>query len=197
MAAVLGLISSLDSVAADIEPQEIEPVGQVHDPGLVLVDGKTPGLQPLGQPRLDLFGLLPGLTAHREIVGVSHQHRGARHRYTGPWTGFAIAYARGLFQPVEGDVQEQRADHPALGSSLLGWGEPLALLEHARLQPGADHVPCGKRAEHGEKVVVVDSVERRGQVRVQDPQPFRVLAAHRVEQGLDRVLTASTRPEPI
>ena len=98
---------------------------------------------------------------------------------------------------MEGDVQEQRADHPTLGSSLLGRGEPLALLEHARLQPGADQVPAGKRAEHGEKVVVVDSVERRGQVRVQHPQPFRVLAAHRVEQGLDRVLTASTRPKPI
>ena len=44
---------------------------------------------------------------------------------------------------------------------------------------------------------MVDSVERRGQVRVQNPQPFRVLAAHRVEQGLDRVLAASTRPKPI
>jgi len=46
-------------------------------------------------------------------------------------------------------------------------------------------------------VVVVDSVERRGQVRVQHPQPLRVLAAHRVEQGLDRVLAAPTRPKPI
>ena len=44
---------------------------------------------------------------------------------------------------------------------------------------------------------MVDPIERRGQVRVQNPQPFRVLAAHRVEQGLDRVLTASTRPKPI
>ena len=44
---------------------------------------------------------------------------------------------------------------------------------------------------------MVDSVERRGQVRVQNPQPLRVLAAQRVEQRLDRVLTASTRPKPI
>jgi hypothetical protein len=29
-------------------------------------------LQPLGQPRLDLFGLLPGSAAHREIVGESN-----------------------------------------------------------------------------------------------------------------------------
>ena len=100
-------------------------------------------------------------------------------------------------EPAPSSPLRWRSHHPALGSSLLGRGEPLALLEHARLQPGADQVPAGKRAEHGEKVVVVDSVERRGQVRVQNPQPFRVLAAHRVEQGLDRVLTASTRPKPI
>jgi len=105
MAAVLGFDQQLGSVAADVEPQEIEPLGQVHDPGLVLVDGKTPGLQPLGQPRLDLFGLLPGLAAHREIVGVSHQHRGARHRYPGLRAGFAISCAGGFLQPVECDVQ--------------------------------------------------------------------------------------------
>ena len=122
----------------------------MHDPGLVLVDGKTPGLQPLGQPRLDLFGLLPGLTAHREIVGVSHQHRGARHRYTGPWTGFAIAYARGLFQPVEGDVQEQRADHPAWGVPSSVGANPLPFsntpaFSQARIMSRAGNEPSMER----------------------------------------------------
>ena len=98
-------------------------------------------------------------------------------------------------EPSPSSPLRWRSHHPALGSSLLSRGEPLALLEHARLQPGADQIPAGKRAERGQKVVVVDSVERRGQVRVQHPQPLRVLAAQRVEQGLDRVLTASPRPK--
>jgi hypothetical protein len=44
---------------------------------------------------------------------------------------------------------------------------------------------------------VIDSVERRFQVRVQDPQPFGGLAAQRVENGLDRVLAATARSKPI
>ena len=169
----------------------------MHDPGLVLVEGKTPGLQPLGQPRLDLLGLLPGVAARREVIGVSDQHRGARHRLAGFGAGGPIPGACGLFQPMECDVEQQRADHPALWSSLLGGGEPVPGFEHARLQPAADHVPAGKRAEHGQKVVMVDPVERRGQVGVEDPQPLGVRDAERAEQGLDRVLTAATRPKPI
>ena len=47
---------------------------------------------------------------------------------------------RRLLQPVQGHVHHQRADHPALGSSLLGRGEP-AVLDHARLQPLRDQRP--------------------------------------------------------
>src|SRR6266498_4768849 len=46
-------------------------------------------------------------------------------------------------------------------------------------------------------MAVIDSVERRFQARVQDPQPFGGLAAQRVEDGLDRVLAATSRPEPV
>jgi hypothetical protein len=58
-------------------------------------------LQLLGQPRLDLLGLLPGLTAHREIIGVSNQHRGARHRYP-QWPCLKLIWAatRRLMCPV-------------------------------------------------------------------------------------------------
>jgi DNA invertase Pin-like site-specific DNA recombinase len=38
-------------------------------------------------------------------------------------------------------------DNPALGSSLLRWGEPRARLEHTRLQPAPDHVPGRERPD--------------------------------------------------
>ncbi len=50
--------------------------------------------------------------------------------------------------------------HPALRSSLLsaGW---TTVLDHARLQPCADHAPGGERAEHRDQVFVADAVEGR------------------------------------
>jgi hypothetical protein len=63
--------------------------------------------------------------------------------------------------------------------------------------PTADQSPRGERPEPGEKVIVIDSVERRFQVRVQNPQPFGGLAAQRVEDRFSRVLAAASRPEPI
>jgi hypothetical protein len=48
-----------------------------------------------------------------------------------------------------------------------------------------------------EKVIVVNSVECRRQIRVKDPLPLRVLPADGVEDGLDRVMAATTRPKPV
>jgi len=47
---------------------------------------------------------------------------------------------------TEGDMRESYQlcwgrDHAALWRSFLGWGEPLAGLKHARLQPVPDHLP--------------------------------------------------------
>ena len=36
------------------------------------------GASHCGQPCLDLFGLLPGVTQSDEVVGIPDQHRGAR-----------------------------------------------------------------------------------------------------------------------
>ena len=82
----------------------------------------------------------------RGKCGSSHKHE-ANAAPAGPWTGFPIAYARGLFQPVEGDVQEQRADHTTLGCPLVGRREPLARLENPGFQPGPDQVPGRERSE--------------------------------------------------
>ncbi len=88
-------------------------------------------------------------------------------------------------------------DDTALGSSLLGRREPLASLEHPGLEPAPDHVPGGERPERFEKPGVIDSVERRGQVRVQRPHPLGHRAPADSEDGLNRVVAASARSEPV
>lgn len=85
------------------------------------------------------------------------------------------------------------SDRPALWSSLLGRGE-LTLLDHARLQPPGDQSPGRERAEFAEEVLVVDTVKRRCQVRVEDPQSLRVRTLGDVQDRGDRVMTAPRRP---
>lgn len=57
IAALLGFGQQLDAVAADGEPQEIEPLGEGDDPGLVFIEGETPGVQPIRELGLDLVRL--------------------------------------------------------------------------------------------------------------------------------------------
>src|SRR5664279_5510188 len=48
--------------------------------------------------------------------------------------------------PMQGDIQKQRADYPALRGALLGRGEP-APLDHACLQPSPDEFPGWERSD--------------------------------------------------
>ena len=105
---------------------------------------------------------------------------------------------------TEGDMRESSLlrwgrDHPALGGSLPGRGEP-AVFDHARRQPPGDQLPGRERAELAEEMVVVDPVECRCQVRVEHPHPARaraVAALACLEDGLDRVMAATAGPEAI
>src|SRR2546421_4366081 len=108
----------------------------------------------------------------------------------------AVADPCGLLHPVQRHVQQQGADHPALWSPLQGRGE-LALLHPPRLQPCPDRFPCREGAEPGQKLVVIDVVERPGQVGVEDPLALRALAVQRREDHLDRVMSATPRPESV
>ena len=110
--------------------------------------------------------------------------------------GRVVADSGGLLHPVQSDVQQHRADHTALRSSLLGAVQPT-VLDHASLQPLRDHSPRGERAEHRQNVVVGDAVERPCEVCVQRPQPLRVLALGGVEDRFDRVLAAAAGPESV
>ena len=87
-------------------------------------------------------------------------------------------------------------DHPALGGSLPGRGEP-AVLDHARLEPPADQSPGGEGTQRGQDVIMAEPVECRLQVRVQRPQPFGVLAGCRGVDGHDRVMAAAAGPESV
>jgi hypothetical protein len=74
-AALARFDQQLAAVAADVEPQEVDPVVEVDDAGLVFVEDQPSGRQPRGQPRLDLLGLLTGVTHGQQIVGVSDHDR--------------------------------------------------------------------------------------------------------------------------
>jgi hypothetical protein len=175
-----GFDDQLAVVAADGESQEVESVVEVDDPRLVLIEGKTSGRQPKSKLRLDLFGFLPGMAEHHHVIGVSDQR--GRASFGSPCVTAFLADSGRFLQPMQRDVQQQRTDHPALRSSLLGRRESLARFEHARPQPVPDHSPAGKRSDRGKQPVMVDPVERGAEVRVQHPQAFRGLAAgHHVD----------------
>jgi site-specific DNA recombinase len=103
---------------------------------------------------------------------------------------------------TEGDMRKSYPlcwgrDHAALGSSLPGRRESLARLEHPGRQPCPDHVPGGERSDGVKEPGVIDLVERRRQVSVENPHP---LGARPLADGIDRlnrVVAAATRPEPV
>ena len=78
-ACLLGLISSLPPVSADVEPEEVIAVGPATQRASIVVEGQTSGRQPLGQPSFDLERLLPSMAVDDEVIGVSDQHRRALH----------------------------------------------------------------------------------------------------------------------
>src|SRR5665811_1161568 len=110
--------------------------------------------------------------------------------------GCLVADPSGVFHPVQSNIKEQRANHPALGSSLLGRGEPT-LLDHTRRQPAGDLSPGWERAKLAEEVLMIDAVERRCQVCVQGPPPLGIRTLGDVEDGLDRIMAATARPKAI
>ena len=109
----------------------------------------------------------------------------------------AVADSGGVFHPVQRDVQQQRADHPALRSSLLGRGEP-ALLDHAGLQPSARSVPWRGTCRAGR----ADGRGRCGRTPLSGPRrgptaAWTGSALQRPVDRLDRVVTATSGPEPV
>ena len=140
------LDQQLPVVAADVEPQEVEPVVSVDDACLVLVERQASGRQPCSQSRFDLFGLFATVAHHDEVVCVSHQRWAALVHSTGPRAGLHVADPSGFLHPVQSHVEQRGTDHSALRSALFGRSE-TTLIDHPCSQPPRDPVPGGERAE--------------------------------------------------
>src|SRR6185437_15558501 len=107
-------------IATEIKSEKIETLRKGDDPGLGFIKRQPPRLQPPGQPRLDLLGLLPGVTAHDQVISISSERRTAAPYLPGISAGQVVADARGLLQPVQCDIQQQGRNNAALRSSLPG-----------------------------------------------------------------------------
>src|SRR6266511_718874 len=127
-------------------------------------------------------------------VGVPGHRRAAGYDIVGVDTA-SIAHPGGLLQPMQGDVQDQRTDHTALRHALRGGREPHPGLDHPGLQPAGGHPSRREHPQRREKTIMIDGVERAGQVRVENPHPCAA-TGQGVEQRLDRVVTAAARPKP-
>jgi hypothetical protein len=91
-----------------MKPEELESFFvEACDAGLGLVEGQASGRQPCGQPHLDLLGLLPGVAADDQVVGVPYERRTGVGHLPGASAGQVVAYASGLLQPVQCDIQQQ------------------------------------------------------------------------------------------
>jgi hypothetical protein len=106
-----GFHQELAVASAGGEPEEIEPLVEVDDSRLVLVEGQAPRCQPRGEPRFDVFGLLLGIAEGDHVIGVPDQRRGATFRPL-RIAAFVSDSCR-LFQPMQRNVQQQRTYHPA------------------------------------------------------------------------------------
>jgi hypothetical protein len=89
-----------------------------------------------------------------------------------------------------------RCHDPALRGPLLGRSEPT-VVDHTCFEPLLDEPPRREATEGGEKMRVIDAVERRCQVRVEHPAPLSGLAPHGGEDASDRVVATTARPEAI
>ena len=93
-------------VAAEIKSEEIEPLRKVNDPGFGFIECQPSRLQPPGQPCLDLLGLLPGVAAHDQVIGIPGERRAAVPHRPG-MNADPVADACSLLQPVQCDIQQQ------------------------------------------------------------------------------------------
>src|SRR5450631_4489344 len=87
------------------------------------------------------------------------------------------------------------ATPPCGAPSLVGAKAPSSITP--AFQPLAHQAPCGEGAQRREYVIVAEPVERRLEVGVERPQPFREFAARDGVDGHDGVVAAPARPESV
>ena len=114
--AMHGLLAGFDQqfavrVTANVEPEEVEAVLDGDDTRLVLVEPQPSRFKPPGQLRLDLLGLRCVRAECDQVVGVADHDRRFGHRPArGAHSLGRVAGSGCCFQPVQGDIEQQRAD---------------------------------------------------------------------------------------
>ena len=140
--------------------------------------------------------MLTAVTQGHKIVSVADQHGAVRCCFDTASTATEIPDPCGLLHPVQRNVQQQRTDHATLRRALLRRSE-MTLVDHTRCQPVPDQSSRRKCSELVQKMIVIDTVERRRQVRVEHPQALRVTALDHLIDCFDRVVATAARPESV
>jgi hypothetical protein len=96
---------------------------------------------------------------------------------------------------MEGDVEEERANYPALRGSFRRWVEHRS-VEIAGFEPLLDQLPTRHRADGREQKRMVDVVKGTLNVRIHDPLPLSVWGRHEVDH-LDGIVAAPSRTESV
>ncbi len=74
---------------------------------------------------------------------------------------------------------------------------PLALFDHAGLQPALNQGASGKCPQSGEERSMSDMVECPREVRIQHPKPSGLWPSGHLEDGGDGILSTAPRSKPI
>ncbi|MEY9834793.1 hypothetical protein ABH941_000004 [Streptacidiphilus sp. EB103A] len=157
---------------------------QVHDPRLGLLRLQAELGQQFPKPRQRGFGLRPGLAHHHQVVGETHQYA-------------VLPFHPCPVEPVQVDVAERGADHPALGCAGRRPVD-LSVLQDSRAQ---DHP---QKRQHGlvadafldrlHQLVDRDRLEAVGDVRLDHPTPA---PPGLVDENLEGIVRRAPRAEPV
>lgn len=97
---------------------------------------------------------------------------------------------------MQGHVQQQGADDPALRGALHRVGE-RALFHHTGPQPPPDLLAPREEADRVHQVLVADAIESRRQIRIENPRPAAALLGDYYEDRFDRVLAVPAGAEAV
>ena len=145
------------------------PAGADLDPFLSWTPEDAPAVVP---PAIPAPARNPGQSAARQSRTTPLRHMTPRAAPPCPPTPkHNLPRVSRSRQPVQCDIQQQRRNSTALGSSLPGRREPFPGLENPCLKPPGDHPLRRETADHLQQMLVADLVECACQVRVKNPHP--------------------------
>ncbi len=201
------LVRSSLAAPLDVEPQEVEPLAQVHDLGLGRRQPQPHRCEHLGDLLAQCLGVLPGpIDQDDEVVRVADQPPRWQAPSPASFAPRAVGQlAAALPRPVQvlielrqGDVGQQRGEDAPLRRAGHGVPKLTELVQQPGLQERLDQrqhpLVLDPPSDPFHQRCVVDLVEARRDVRVQHPP----VTAGAVEVDLgNRVLGPPLGPEPV